>query len=450
MIERKNIKWICCQPLTGGMYLGTEKAVGHPAEFILSFPGLNTVEYNKDGTIKNAGNEYHFLKYLQSVNRLPEYKLIDKNPFEPGPVDGINIINDTDWSTDKQISFEGIDLVTAVPVCSGLSMATTAATSKEHLDSKNCNMEWLARYVLKNIQPKIYIFENAPGLVSSRGDAVRMNLERTAKEFGYSIAYYKTDTKLHGVPQLRPRTFVMFIKWRNEQGENTPDLKFIKEESKNFIDFLAEIPNDAPQQDEYVKMNDLSVAAIEFLHRELGDDWREPVINEAKGKLSSYIRNNHLEYKMLEYVKENKPENIYEKIKHYFNHIREKALDGKGYYETMAHICTKDVAPAIIFKNMFVMLNPFEDRLLSMRECLKLMGHPDDFVMYGTFHEKCRKIGQNVPVNTAKWITSEAVRVIENWDTIIRPTEGNVTFFDNTKQKKYGLNSEPQQLSLFA
>lgn len=450
MTERKNIKWICCQPLTGGMYLGTEKAVGHPAEFILSFPGLNKIEYNKDGTIKNAGNEYHFLKYLQSVGRLPEYKLIDKNPFEPGPVDGVDIINDADWSTDRQISFDDIDLVTAVPVCSGLSLATTAATTKEHLDSRNCNMEWLARYVLQNIKPKIYIFENAPALVSSRGDAVRMDLERTAKEYGYSIAYYKTDTKLHGVPQLRPRTFVMFIKWRDESGENTPDLHFIKEDCKKFFDFLAEIPKDAPQQDDLIKMNDLSKTAIEFLRGRLGDDWREPVINETKGKISEYIRAHHLDDDMIEYARVNKPENVYNKIKHYFNHIREKAVDGKGYYETMAHIPTKDLSPAIIFKNMFVMLNPFEDRLLSMRECLKLMGHPDDFKVYGTYHEKCRKIGQNVPVNTARWIASEAVRVIENWDTIIRPKEGNVTFFDNTKQKKYGANPQPQQLDLFA
>ena len=28
----KKIKWCAIQPLTGGMYLGTEKAVGCPAE----------------------------------------------------------------------------------------------------------------------------------------------------------------------------------------------------------------------------------------------------------------------------------------------------------------------------------------------------------------------------------------------------------------------------------
>ena len=34
----KNIKWCAIQPLTGGMYLGAEKVIGHPAEFILSYP----------------------------------------------------------------------------------------------------------------------------------------------------------------------------------------------------------------------------------------------------------------------------------------------------------------------------------------------------------------------------------------------------------------------------
>lgn len=446
-MENNKIKWVCCEPLTGGMYLGTEKAVGHPAEFILSFPGFDTVEYNKDdNTIKRAGNEYHLLKYLQSVGRLPEYKLINKNPFEPGPVTGVEIINDETWSTDKEISFEGIDLVTAVPFCSGLSMATTSATNQEKRDSRNCNMEWLAEYVLENIRPKIYIFENAPGLYTSRGDNVRLGLERTARKYGYSVAYYKTDTKLHGVPQMRPRTFVLFIKWRNETGENCPQMQYITEDCKRLIDFITEIPSDAPQQDEYVPLNDLSTATIEFLQHKFGKDWRKDIIEKTRGKISQYIRDNNYEDELIDYIAQNKSEKLLKSAKHYFEHIREKALTGKGYYETMCHIGVKDIAPAIIFKNMFTFMHPTEDRLLSMREGLHMMGHPDDFILYGTDPDKCRKIGQNVPVNTARWIVSEAVRIINNWDTIERPTEGNVAFFDNTKPPKKTVDDTQQTI----
>lgn len=441
----KKIKWICIEPLTGGMYLGTEKAVGHPAEFILGFPGFATVEYNKnDDTIKTAGNEYHLLKYLESVGRLPEYKLLNKDPFAPGPVDNVEIINDEHWSTDKDISFEGIDLVTAVPFCSGLSMATTSATSKEKIDSRNCNMEWLAEYVLYNIKPKVYIFENAPGLFTSRGEHVRSGLEAQAKKYGYSIAYYKTDTKLHGVPQMRPRTFVLFIKWRNENGENCPDMQFIAEKCKVFSEFISEIPNDCTQRDEYCPMNELSKSAIEYLTSLYGKDWRTPVITQAKGHISQFIRNNNLEQGFIDYVTNNKDEKQIEQTKHYFKHIHEKEAIGKGYYETMTHIGVKDLAPAIIFKNMFTYMHPTEDRLLSMREGLHMMGHPDDFILYGTDPDKCRKIGQNVPVNTARWIVSEAVRIINDWDTIERAHSGNVAFFDNTKQTKNFIIETPE------
>ena len=33
---KEKIKWGCIQPLTGGMYIGAEKAFGHPASWIIS------------------------------------------------------------------------------------------------------------------------------------------------------------------------------------------------------------------------------------------------------------------------------------------------------------------------------------------------------------------------------------------------------------------------------
>ena len=43
------INWIAFQPLTGGMYIGAENAIGHPAKFILTYKGLNDIVTKKDG-----------------------------------------------------------------------------------------------------------------------------------------------------------------------------------------------------------------------------------------------------------------------------------------------------------------------------------------------------------------------------------------------------------------
>ena len=63
----KPLKWAALQPLTGGMYLGAEEAIGHPAEFIISYPGFDTPKYNKQGELVDAGNEYHLKTYLTIV-----------------------------------------------------------------------------------------------------------------------------------------------------------------------------------------------------------------------------------------------------------------------------------------------------------------------------------------------------------------------------------------------
>ena len=178
------IKWVALQPLTGGMYLGAEKAIGHPAEFILSFKGLGDARYNKNNEFVSCGNEYHLMKYLDKVNRRPNYMVFDKGMFENGDV---NVeLHESQWTQHviTEDEFNDIDIVVGVPVCSGLSAATIATSDTK--DTRNCNMIWLAKYALQKIQPKIYIFENAPRLFSAGGASVRMQLDNIAIKNGYS------------------------------------------------------------------------------------------------------------------------------------------------------------------------------------------------------------------------------------------------------------------------
>ena len=68
-MERK-LKWGCIQPLTGGMYLGAERAIGHPAEWIISYPGLtDLIVDKKTGEIIDAGHERNLVDYLKKQNK---------------------------------------------------------------------------------------------------------------------------------------------------------------------------------------------------------------------------------------------------------------------------------------------------------------------------------------------------------------------------------------------
>ena len=84
---KKNIKWCAIQPLTGGMYLGTEKAIGCKAQFILSYPGFGDPIVNKKtNELVGGGNEYHLMTYLNKVNRRPEYKIFNRKRTVEGTI----------------------------------------------------------------------------------------------------------------------------------------------------------------------------------------------------------------------------------------------------------------------------------------------------------------------------------------------------------------------------
>ena len=61
------------------------------------------------------------------------------------------------------------------------------------------------------------------------------------------------------------------------------------------------------------------------------------------------------------------------------------------------------------------------------------MGMPEDFILYGN-ESSLPKIGQNVPVNTARFIVSQILKSLENWNYIIREERQNYILQDNVKQ----------------
>ena len=99
-----------------------------------------------------------------------------------------------------------------------------------------------------------------------------------------------------------------------------------------------------------------------------------------------------------------------------------------------------DSCPAVMFRNIENIIHPYENRLITLRENMELMGMPHDFEM-GTDYKHAGRVayqlGQNVPVKTAEYMASEAVRIICNWehDNDNNTNISNYYMLDNIKQK---------------
>ena len=68
------------------------------------------------------------------------------------------------------------------------------------------------------------------------------------------------------------------------------------------------------------------------------------------------------------------------------------------------------------------------------------MGMPYDFEMYGDLKRVFPKIGQNVPVRTAKFFVSEAIKALTDED-VQRVHEDGAVLFDNITQTTKSLSS---------
>lgn len=422
----ENIKWASLQPLTGGMYCGVESAVGHHAEFIISYPGFDAPKLDKAGNVSDCGNEYHLIQYLKKHDRMVPYYQFDRKPFQLDEEVDARLLQE-----GKEVAhpdYSGLDLVVAVPVCSGLSSATLGASS-DTIRARNSNMLFLARFALNTIKPKVYIFENAPRLVSAAGNGVRAELARIAQATGYSIVFYKTDTKLHDNCQLRPRTFVYFF--RNDvAGKGAPVLGF-ENKHVSVPEFLSRIPSDASQQFPLALPPDCQTL-IDYMKHLHGDEWR------SKMKTTAIVCDLHKAGLLDDWCKwvnesDKYPERTKGYVTRYVTHIHKKEAMHLGYYVVSPVVMKKDQMPSAMFKTMPFVMHYKEDRLYTIREWMSAMGMPYDFELQGDVKKTFRQIGQNVPARTAKFIACEALRVINDWSNFERSDE-RVMLFDNTKQ----------------
>jgi len=323
-------------------------------------------------------------------------------------------------------SFENVDFVCAIPPCNSLSMAATRPAGTAGTADSVKYMYMSSEYILGNIKPKVFIFENAPTLYTPIGTNVRNNLIDISKKYNYSIVFYKTNTLQHGIPQNRPRTYVLFTK-----TSRAPILENYNKPYKNIKEYLKEIPSNSTLQNEYMcsEFDVSNFEIVKYFKEKLGKNWRDKIL-EYKTHISSY--NYLLETEGIEpfynYLKNN---NGSDKVIRDVEHIMKKKKDNKNFrlsYRVL--ILDKDYIYAIVGEMMQRNIHPTEERLLNIREYLTLMGHPFDFDLYGK--KEFSKIPQNAPVKTNEDMIKEVIAIINGERKF---SNEKIAMQDNTKPK---------------
>lgn len=290
-----------------------------------------------------------------------------------------------------------VTLATASFPCTDLSLAGR----REGLIGKNSSAYWGFIKVLKemeNRRPRIVLLENVEGFLTSNGGKDFKEALLALNELGYAVDAFIVDASKF-VPQSRVRLFV--VGKRNLTSNNvvnSPQLSFYQSEvrPKKLADFILSNPD------------------INWSIRQLGG------LPKRSNTLSDIVDNTTNDSE--EWWKEERVQYLLQQTYERHRHILESAKlrDEYSYFtafrrvrngKSMAEIRSDGIAGCLRTPKggsarqilLKVGFGEIKIRLLSPRECARLMG-ADDYLITSSTNEALFGFGDAVCVPVVRWI----------------------------------------------
>lgn len=248
---------------------------------------------------------------------------------------------------------------------------------------------------------KVCIIENAPALSTNKGVGVANDLHKICKDRGYSLTLYKTSTHLHGIPQRRDRTFA--IAWNSPVA---PIMDWYNDERESFSEYLKHVKSDALHQDIIVNPKLMNEPYYMFAQYKLGmKDVRAEIAKTTKTAFDWVNDNGYLTEANQWFKDTNNEQGI--KLS---EHAMKKFAQGLGIWNGSVHVF-QDVCNAIIGRNLADSIHPTEDRSLTVREAMHMMGLPHNYELVGG-RKNINHIAQNVTTCSSRAMTEQAIKFI--------------------------------------
>lgn len=331
------------------------------------------------------------------------------------------------WENEEymeKLNKKDIDLMCCNCPCSSLSKINRNAS----VDGKN-NVHFYRLFkIFKQVQPKVFIVENAPTLVSL---GLRILKDMVSQlEDTYRFTIIRDFAGNHGVPMLRHRTLV--VGWRRDVFAKTPLVEQDCQKKVTVKDTLGDIMSDTT------------------------DDFKSPTADKISDLYKYAIPGQTVMYSLA--VKMQKNENG-------FADMLSKRLSGTPYLREINRIAQKisakkrywDKSPIKLqddehfpsFTSVTQYIHPHQDRMLNLLELKRIMNYPD-WYDFTDPEKKCtipvlQAMAQGVPVNFGKYIAMQARKALEKKLELLDADEAAVVFQNHSSHKRCWFTSEEFQ-----
>ncbi len=282
-----------------------------------------------------------------------------------------------------------LDLIIGGPPCQGYSLISRHSIDWQNDGRVNLYVQY--GKFLEEFGPKVFVFENVPGLHSANSGHYHQDMKNYFSRLGYTIEDRILNAKDYGVLQDRKR--VIIVGWRKEIKFSYPEPEAIKH-AFTTASIFSDLANLSPGQSRLVgKYAKASNGYLETFDLRNGIDYYTQHICRPHNPndLRIYrlaIRKWKNDRTRLKYT------DIPEELRTQRNTTafldRFKVVDGKGLSHTVVAHIAKD-------GHYYIHPSEAQCRSISVREAARIQSFPDDFFFEGSRTSMFRQIGNAVP-----------------------------------------------------
>ena len=381
------------------------------------FDPVAHVEMNKDAcnTLRTRAT-FHYLKEKNRINEYLEYLNGDisrEELWSKSPEHLINSVINSEISPDnlpaifekidKQLLNKKVDLVIGGPPCQAYSVAGRARDPKGMSeDPRNHLYKYYVEFLIR-YKPKMFVFENVPGILSANNGGYLELIFKAFREAGYELDKKILNAKHFGVLQDRKR--VIIIGWRKSLKLKYP----IFEENEPKFEILKDLFFDLPK----LKNGEGSWGVVKY-EKGINVYLKNSGIRNDLGFTSQHIarptNENDLEiYKIAvnKWVSENKRLNYSELPKRLIKHSNTKTFSNRFQVVNHAGVSHTVVAHICADGHYYIHPDILQNRSITVREAARIQSFPDDYFFESSRTSAFKQIGNAVPVMMAEGIAKK-------------------------------------------
>lgn len=334
--------------------------------------------------------------------------------------------DDNDYGTsvglDKLIEeANGIDVIIGGPPCQAYSIAGRVRDENGMRDDyRNYLFESYIK-VLERYQPKAFIFENVPGILSAKpGDRNIIEIiQESFAEAGYCLLENLSEAIIdfteYGVPQNRKRIIIFGVK-KDYFGEKAEAIvkqfyaealpKYKSKKKKTVLEAIGDLPKLYPVEE------DIKVNGTRTRHSLPNPNVPNHIARWQSDRdigifklLTEDIESGRCEYTSIRALKQ-----LY------------TDMTGKSSNVHKYHVIRWDepsnLIPAHLYKDGLRHIHPdsSQQRTLTVREAARLQTFPDDYIFDGSNMELYKMIGNAVPPQFAKCCANAVYDILQQFD----------------------------------